>query len=79
MDVQHFKPEELAVKVTDNIVTIEGKHEEKEDDHGFITRHFVRKYTIPANVDAEKLASNLSSDGVLTIEAPKKVNMPLKG
>merc|ERR1712121_107476 len=72
LDVPQFKPEELTVNVKDNLLTVEGKHEEKQDDHGYISRHFVRKYTIPSHIDAEKLASNLSAQGVLSIEAPKK-------
>lgn len=73
LDVQQFKPEELTVKVNDdNTVTIEGKHEEKPDEHGFISRHFVRKYILPEDCDVQKVQSSLSSDGVLSIFAPKK-------
>lgn len=72
LDVQQFKPEEISVKVTgDNIVTIEGKHEEKPDEHGKIYRHFVRKYVLPKSYDMAKVESKLSSDGVLTITAPR--------
>lgn len=71
-DLQHFKPEEICVKVSgDNEVTIEGKHEEKQDEHGYIYRHFVRKYILPKNCEVSKLESKLSSDGVLSITAPK--------
>uniref|UniRef100_A0A8C0UAE3 Heat shock protein family B (small) member 1 n=1 Tax=Cyanistes caeruleus TaxID=156563 RepID=A0A8C0UAE3_CYACU len=38
LDVNHFAPEELVVKTKDNIVEITGKHEEKQDEHGFISR-----------------------------------------
>ncbi|XP_023023353.2 protein lethal(2)essential for life-like [Leptinotarsa decemlineata] len=73
LDVQQFKPEEITVKLTDeNTITIEGKHEEKQDDHGFISRHFVRRYVLPKNCDPSQLQSKLSSDGVLTITAPTK-------
>ncbi|XP_044755355.1 alpha-crystallin B chain-like [Coccinella septempunctata] len=72
LDVQQFSPEEISVKVSgENTITIEGKHEEKEDEHGFISRHFVRKYTVPKGYDINKVASKLSTDGVLTISAPK--------
>lgn len=72
LDVQQFKPEEITVKVTgENTVTIEGKHEEKEDEHGQIYRHFIRKYVLPKNCDISKVESKLSSDGVLTIKAPR--------
>ncbi|CAH1983985.1 unnamed protein product [Acanthoscelides obtectus] len=70
-DVQHFKPEEISVKLNDNVVTIEGKHEEKPDEHGHIFRHFVRKYTLPKDCDVSRLESKLSSDGVLSLSAPR--------
>lgn len=71
MDVAQFKPSELNVKVVDNSIVVEGKHEEREDDHGFITRHFVRRYALPEGYEADKVASTLSSDGVLTVSIPK--------
>lgn len=71
MDVTQFKPSELNVKVVDNSVVVEGKHEEREDDHGFISRHFVRRYALPKGYDADKVQSTLSSDGVLTVSIPK--------
>lgn len=71
LDVQQFKPEEITVKVTgDNVLTIEGKHEEKQDEHGYISRHFVRRYVLPKNYDIGRVESKLSSDGVLSITAP---------
>lgn len=72
LDVEQFKPEEITVKVTGkNTVTIEGKHKEKQDEHGFISRHFVRKYVLPEGHDMTSITSNLSSDGVLSIAAPR--------
>uniref|UniRef100_A0A8D8GAI6 Protein lethal(2)essential for life n=1 Tax=Culex pipiens TaxID=7175 RepID=A0A8D8GAI6_CULPI len=71
IDVHNFQPEEISVKMVDNCITIEGKHEEKQDEHGFVSRHFVRKYRLPEGHDLEKVASSLSSDGVLTIRAPR--------
>lgn len=70
LDVQQFKPSEVSVKVIDNAVVIEGKHEERQDEHGYIARHFTRKYLLPKEVDAAQLASTLSSDGILTVKAP---------
>lgn len=71
LDVQQFKPEEISVKVTgDNVLTVEGKHEEKQDDHGYISRHFVRRYVLPKTCDMGRIETKLSSDGVLSITAP---------
>ncbi|XP_013782539.1 protein lethal(2)essential for life-like [Limulus polyphemus] len=72
LDVSHFEPHEINVKTVENCVVIEGKHEEKPDEHGFISRQFVRRYMLPKEVDPQTVQSSLSSDGILTIEAPKK-------
>ncbi|KAM9331656.1 heat shock protein beta-1 [Pholidichthys leucotaenia] len=70
LDVNHFSPEELVVKTKDGVVEISGKHEERKDEHGFISRSFTRKYTLPPTADVEKVMSALSPEGVLTVEAP---------
>lgn len=71
LDVQHFAPEEISVKTADGYVIIEGKHEEKKDEHGFISRQFCRRYILPENCDSATVESKLSSDGVLSVIAPK--------
>jgi crystallin alpha B len=73
LDVQQFAPEEVHVKTVENYVIIEGKHEEKEDPHGFISRHFTRKYHLPEGVKGESVNCNLSSDGILTISAVREL------
>lgn len=72
LDVQQFTPEEITVKTTDRYVVVEGKHEEKQDEHGFVSRHFTRRYQLPSGYDPIDVVSTLSSDGVLTVTAPKK-------
>ncbi|KAM9347894.1 heat shock protein beta-1 [Symphorus nematophorus] len=73
LDVNHFSPEELVVKTKDGVVEITGKHEERKDEHGFVSRTFTRKYTLPSTANIEKVTSSLSPDGVLTVEAPLTV------
>ena len=34
IDIQHFSPKELSVRTVDTVLWVEGKHEEKDDDHG---------------------------------------------
>merc|ERR1712221_30561 len=73
LDTSQYRPDELKVSVDKGVVTVEGKHEEKaEDGSKMVSRMFSRKYTLPANARAEDVVSNLSSDGVLVITAPKK-------
>lgn len=71
LDVKQFKPDEINVRVTGNTITIEGKHEEKRDEHGYVSRHFIRRCVLPEGHDINGVVSKLSSDGVLSITAPR--------
>nr|AKS40079.1 small heat shock protein 21.7 [Grapholita molesta] len=79
VDVQHFKPEDISVKVINKHVIVEGKHEEQKDQHGFVSRQFVRRYALPEGCLPDTVQSNLSSDGVLTVTAPKVLALPSTG
>ncbi|XP_010168657.2 alpha-crystallin A chain-like [Antrostomus carolinensis] len=72
LDVKHFAPEDLTVKVIDEFVEIHGKHSERQDDHGYISReNSPRRSRLPANVDQAAITCSLSSDGMLTFSGPK--------
>ena len=72
LDTHEFRPDELKVNVNNNVLTVEGKHEEKsEDGANFTARQFFRRYTLPRGCEAATINSNLSSDGVLMITPPK--------
>jgi len=72
LDVKHFTPDEVKVRLMNDTLEIEGKHDEKLYEHGAISRHFIRRYKLPRDVDLEKVESNLTRDGTLTIEVRKK-------
>ncbi|XP_065349087.1 alpha-crystallin A chain-like [Cloeon dipterum] len=82
LDVQQFKPDEISAKIEKNFVVIEAKQEEKQDQQGFISRRFVRRYLLPDNVDKEKVECKLNLlDGILVITAPKLIksqNIPIQ-
>ncbi|KAG6441919.1 protein lethal(2)essential for life [Manduca sexta] len=79
VDVQHFSPDEINVKVSDGYVVVEGKHNEKLDEHGYVSRQFVRRYALPQGCLPDTVQSKLSSDGVLTVTAPKVLPLPSAG
>lgn len=79
VDVHQFAPNEITVKTVNNSVVIEGKHEEKQDDEGFVSRHFVRRYQLPKEYDVQQVVSSLSSDGVLTVKAPPPALKEIEG
>ncbi|XP_035235027.1 heat shock protein 67B1 [Anguilla anguilla] len=70
LDVNHFSPEEISIKTKEGYLEITGKHEEREDEHGFVSRYFTRKYKLPAAIDLHHVSSSLSGDGVLSVEGP---------
>jgi len=80
LDVPQYKPEELKVTVINNILSIEGAHNEakketKDEDGAFassVMRQFSRKWTLPPSCDSDKVQSNLSSDGILMVTCPKE-------
>uniref|UniRef100_A0A1B0G3A5 SHSP domain-containing protein n=1 Tax=Glossina morsitans morsitans TaxID=37546 RepID=A0A1B0G3A5_GLOMM len=77
MNVKQFSPNELTVKTIDNCIVVEGRHDDKEDGHGLISRHFVRKYMLPKGYDPNDVLSTLSSDGILTVRAPPPPNVKI--
>ncbi|CAH2013825.1 unnamed protein product [Acanthoscelides obtectus] len=51
IDVQDFKPEDIDIRVDDNVITVEGKHEEareKQDEYrrerNAAYKHFLKRY-----------------------------------
>ncbi|XP_020780971.1 heat shock protein beta-1-like [Boleophthalmus pectinirostris] len=70
LDVKHFLPEEITVTTKDGYMQISGKHEEKQDQHGSVSRCFTRKYKLPQGVDLQQASSSFSPEGILSVEAP---------
>ena len=73
LDVQQFAPNEISVKTVDNSIVVEANHEERQDEHGFISRQFKRRYALPQGFNIKDVVTELSSDGILTIKAPPEV------
>ncbi|KAM9035307.1 heat shock protein beta-6 isoform 1-T1 [Sarcophilus harrisii] len=76
LDVKHFSPEEINVKVVGEHVEVHARHEERpggaiilQDEHGFISREFHRRYRLPEGVDPAAVTSALSPEGILSIQA----------
>ncbi|XP_014824465.1 PREDICTED: heat shock protein beta-1-like [Poecilia mexicana] len=69
LDVNHFTPEEITITTKDGYLQISGTHEERQDEHGVVSRCFSRKYKLPQGADLQHISSALS-DGVLSVEAP---------
>jgi len=78
LDVPDFKPEELEVKISNNMVTIQGKQEMRAENN-FSSRSFCKKFSIPGGVKPESISSSLNTKGVLTISAPIDKSLQQQG
>ncbi|XP_032898993.1 heat shock protein beta-8 [Amblyraja radiata] len=70
VNVQSFAPEELTIKTKDSFVEISGKHEEKQEEGGIVSKNFTKKIQLPTEVNPATVFASLSPEGVLIIEAP---------
>ncbi|KFM65662.1 Heat shock protein beta-1, partial [Stegodyphus mimosarum] len=68
-DVSQYQPEEIVVKTVDNKLQVQAKHEEKTDTKS-VYREYNREFLLPKGTNPEMIKSSLSTDGVLTVEAP---------
>ena len=73
LPLRHYKPENIALEVDSDKVTLHGKQRiEREDD--FNTWEFKRVFPLPQNVDPTTVTSRTTQDGsVLIIEGLKHV------
>lgn len=73
MDVLGFGPDEIEARVNDGLVTVEARHQEKDDKTGEVTvsKYVKRSFTLPENSDGKALTSSLNQDGTLVLVAPK--------
>ncbi|KAK4473688.1 hypothetical protein MN116_003036 [Schistosoma mekongi] len=72
-DVKGFEPEDIKVTLTDNYIKVQAKKETKTESSSSC-REFCRLVELPKSVDHDRLTCNLTSDGVLRLEAP--VSLP---
>jgi len=74
LDVTEYAPEDIQVKVLDDMVVITGKQEIRISENNFRSRSFSKKFSIPPGVTPEKIKCSLSKDGMLKISAPLEMN-----
>jgi HSP20 family protein len=82
--VPGYKPEDIKISVTNNLLIMHGKTEESEGKRAgnvvysdFKSDHFFRKLTLPSEVDADQAEVELK-DGFLHIKLPKMSRVETK-
>ncbi|MCP9258550.1 Small heat shock protein OV25-1 [Dirofilaria immitis] len=70
LNVSNFHADDLQVNVHGRDLIVSGHHNEREESGGIVERRFVRTYKLPKSAQENKLASELSADGILKITVP---------
>ena len=68
-NVQTYTPDEVNVKMDINKVIVNARHEEKSDNKS-VSREYSREVDLPRDVDPMTVQCSISTDGILTVEAP---------
>ncbi|CAF0886954.1 unnamed protein product [Brachionus calyciflorus] len=78
-NMSEFRPEDIAITVTDTILKVHALREENDSrGAGKTYREFKREIGLPFGADVKKLKNSLQSDGTLLIEIPVNGNETLK-
>lgn len=82
--VPGFKPDEIEVSVKDDLLILSGEtkaSDEKKDENVIVrewkSNKFLRQFTLPSNVDANKVEAHLT-DGILKLIMPKAAEITAK-
>lgn len=73
LDLSPFSHNEITLKVRNNFIIVDAKHDEREDEFGFISRQLTRKYILPDDFDTDTIKSFLTNSSKLTIQADRKM------
>jgi len=68
-DVKGYSAADISVTVEDETLVVQAQRLVEENGE-VSTKEFCRRVRIPPDLDPEKLSSTLTSDGILTVEAP---------
>jgi len=76
LELPGFLPEDFSLKTKDDIILLEACHEGKACEGESTSRKFTKELKVPEGVCKDQLQSTYSSEGILTISAPRQLNVP---
>ncbi|CAB3402747.1 unnamed protein product [Caenorhabditis bovis] len=72
LDVFRFRPEEIKVVLTDDLLSITGERFEYAGDGQTLRRSFSRKYSIPEDIHLDSIRSHLTDSGILVVNGSRR-------
>lgn len=77
LELPGFLPEDFSLKTKEDVIVLEALHDSKTDGNTESTsRKYVKEFKMPEGVQREQLQSSYSSEGILTIWAPRVLVAP---
>ncbi|CAF0861166.1 unnamed protein product, partial [Adineta ricciae] len=70
LNVAGFNPETIKTKVDGRKIVVEAKQEDRQPDGDFSVREIRKTYELPEHADAQHMASYVTPNNMLVIEAP---------
>ena len=77
LEVPGYEEKELAIEVSDHVLTVKGEHEEAKEQeekefllHERLEKEFERRFALPSTVDSAKVKATFKK-GLLELHAPK--------
>ena len=71
INIQGFEPQDVTIICVDQAATVKAQVVTVD---GFVTNTYEQKFTLPDDVDTDKLTSGMSRDGILMIRVPKRAS-----
>ncbi|XP_006139603.2 heat shock protein beta-3 [Pelodiscus sinensis] len=75
LDVVQFRPEDIIIQTFEGWLLIKAQHGPRMDEHGFISRSFIRQYKLPNGVKKKDLSALFCHDGILVVEMKSSEGM----
>ncbi len=75
LELPGFRPEDFSLKTKDNTIVLEAVHSGSSEGES-TERKYVKEFKVPDGVQQDQLQSTYSSEGILTIQAPRVLNVP---
>lgn len=70
LDCRGYNPKSVQTEVKGGKLYVKGSEKHKKDNGDFATREFHKTFTLPDEVDADKLVSFMTGNGQLVVEIP---------
>lgn len=69
IDAKHFQPEEISIKVNNNVISIDAEHVQLQPGYPvkYVKRSIHRQFNLPPGFNPANIVSGITPDGILSV------------